>query len=311
MPIDLIGAVVAWLVAASGDAGIRLIRGSGDERMLRKAVRVAVDAVVRDADPALRKQLRAGLTLCFSSPPAMKLDGATPPGAWLRSAITAQVSQLEGWVNNDTGRPFYQDVPVDPAWLSGRVTDAVLGALRQVVASGNLPELFRDMDTTEVLARLDALGLFGQQQDARLKAIEHSLGLRNQAVATAALAPEEYQEAFLKLYKVPHHDLAGILPYLAGHVTSAIISVAAPYEGHRLKDADLQFIRQNLQVSVVALRHEGDAEWLAGGAVSETPLTERAELLVCGPKLAIAKLRARLGTPEPGAVPAQPRSSPK
>jgi hypothetical protein len=311
MPIDLIGAVVAWLVAASGDAGIRLIRGSGDEGKLRKAVRVAVEAVVREVDPALQKQLRAGLILCFSSPPAMKLDGTTPTGDWLRSAIVTQVSQLEGWVNNDTGRPFYQDVPVDPAWLSGRVTDAIVGALRQVVASGNLPELVRGVDTTDVLGRLDALGLLGQQTAARLKAIEQSVGLRNQAVATAALAPEEYQEAFLKLYKVPHYDLAGILPYMAGHVTSAIVMVPAPFEGHRLKDADLQFIRQDLQVSVVALRHEGDAEWMAGGAVSETPLTERAELLVCGPKLAIAKLRAQFGGPESEAVPAPPRSSPK
>lgn len=310
MPIDLIGAVVAWLVAASGDAGIRLIRGSGDERMLRKAVRVAVDAVVREADPALQKQLRAGLTLCFSSPPAMKLDAATRAGDWLPSAIAAQISQLEGWVNNDTGRPFYQDVPVDPAWLSGRVTDAIIGALRQVVASGNLPEVVRDMDTIEVLARLDVLGLLGQQTTARLKVIEQSVGLRNQAVASAALASEEYQEAFLQLCKVPHYDLAGILPYLAGHVTSAIVTVPAPYEGHRLKDAELQFIRQDLQVSVVALRHEGDAEWLAGGAVSETPLTEGAELLVCGPKRAIAKLRARLSTPETEAGPAQLRSSP-
>jgi hypothetical protein len=44
---------------------------------------------------------------------------------------------------------------------------------------------------------------------------------------------------------------------------------------------------------VVALRHKGDAEWLAGGAVSETPLTDGAELLVCGPKGAVGRLRAR------------------
>lgn len=159
MPIDLIGAVVAWLVAASADAGIRLIRGSHDERMLRKALAVAVNTVVKEADPALQKPLRAGLALCFSSPLAMSLDGSTPTGDWLRSAIAAQVSQLEGWVNNDTGRRFFEDAPVDPAWLTERVTDAIIGALRQVVASGSLPELVRGVDTTDVLARLDALGL--------------------------------------------------------------------------------------------------------------------------------------------------------
>lgn len=283
MPIDLIGAVVAWLVAASGDAGIRLIRGSRDGRMLRKALAVAVDAVVKEADPAVQEPLREGLRMCFSSPPTMKLDGATPTGDWLRSAIAAQVSELEGWVNNDTGRPFYEDAPVDPAWLTERITNAIIEALRQVVASLGLPELVRGVDTTDVLARLDALGLL----------FEQSIDLRNQAVVSAALAPEEYLEAFLKLCKVPHHDLVGILPYLAGHVTSAIVMVPSQYEGHRLKDDGLQFIRKDLQVAVVALRHDGDSEWLAGGAVSETPLTDGAELLVCGPKLAIAKLRTR------------------
>jgi hypothetical protein len=261
--------------------------------MLRKALAVAVNTVVKEADPALQKPLRAGLALCFSSPLAMSLDGSTPTGDWLRSAIAAQVSQLEGWVNNDTGRRFFEDAPVDPAWLTERVTDAIIGALRQVVASGSLPELVRGVDTTDVLARLDALGLLSRQVAAGLKAIEQSVGLRNQAVVSAALAPEEYLEAFLKLCKVPHHDLVGILPYLAGHVTSAIVTVPSHYEGHRLKDNGLQFIRQDLQVSVVALRHEGDSEWLAGGALSETPLTDGAELLVCGPKLAIAKLRTR------------------
>ena len=120
-----------------------------------------------------------------------------------------------------------------------------------------------------------------------------SIRLRNQAVASAALAPDEYLEAILKLCKVPVRDLVGILPYIAGHVTSAIVTVPSEYEGSRLKDHGLQFIRHDLQLAVVALRRGGDSEWLAGGVVSETPLTLGAELLVCGPKLAIAKLRTR------------------
>jgi Domain of unknown function (DUF4062) len=120
-----------------------------------------------------------------------------------------------------------------------------------------------------------------------------SIGLRRQAVASAAAAPDEYLKAILELCKVPVRDLASILPYIAGHVASAIVTVPSQYEGSRLKDHRLQFIRQDLQLAVVALRHRGDSEWLAGGAVSEAPLTLGAELLVCGPKLAIAKLRTR------------------
>jgi hypothetical protein len=301
MPIDLIGAVVAWLVSASGDAGIRLVRGSDDRRKLRKALDVAINAVVQDVPRALEQPLGQALALCFSSPPAMKLDGSTPAGDWLRAAIAAQVSQLEGWVNNDTGRPFYHDVPVDPGWLTDRLTDAIIEAMRQVVAASGLPELVHGVDTTDVLARLDTLGLLGRQIDATMKDVQQSL--RNQAVASAALASGEYLDAFLKLCKVSHYDLAGILPYLAGHVASAIVTAPARFEGHRLRDESLQFIRQELQVSVVALRHEGAAEWLAGGAVSETPLTDGAELLVCGPKRAIGALRARFDAQQAGPVP--------
>jgi hypothetical protein len=298
MPIDLIGAVVGWLVSAFGDAGIGLILGSADKRMMRRALQVAIDAVVNKADPPLRAPLRHGLTLCFSEPLAMSLDGATPVGDWLRAAIVAQVSQLDGWANNDTRRLFYQDVPVDPAWLTEQVTDAIIGALHQVVASGSLPELVHGLDITEVLARLDALSLLTRQVADRLTAMEEPADLRNQAVASAALAPQEYLDAFLRLCKVSHRDLAGILPYLAGHVASAVVTVPARYEGQRLIDEGLQFIRQELQVSVVALRHEGDKEWLAGGPVSETRLTDGAQLLVCGPKRRIDKLREQFDTPE-------------
>src|ERR1700686_2321218 len=72
-----------------------------------------------------------------------------------------------------------------------------------------------------------------------------------------AINPDERSglEAILELCKVPVRDLAGILPYIAGHVTSAIVTVPSEYEGSRLKDHGLQFIRQDLQLAVVALRH--------------------------------------------------------
>ena len=159
MPIDLIGAVVAWLVAASGDAGVRLVRGPDDKRLLRRAVGVAVDLVVGQVDPPFQGPLRQLLEQCFSSRPSLEPDALTPVGEWLRVAIKAQVTEASGWVNNDTGRLFSEEVPVSPEWLAGHVTDAIVGALRQVVAEGGLAELVHGVDTADLLDRLDAIGL--------------------------------------------------------------------------------------------------------------------------------------------------------
>src|ERR1035438_9632193 len=113
MPIDLIGAVVAWLVALSGDTGIRLLRGSRDKRMMHDALRVAVGSVVEQADPTVRGSLRAALCECSSAPLLLQVDISVPIGVWLRSAITEQVMQLENWVNNESGRPFREYVSVE------------------------------------------------------------------------------------------------------------------------------------------------------------------------------------------------------
>jgi hypothetical protein len=180
MPIDLIAAVVAWLVAASGDAGIRLVRGSRDKRMLREAMQVAVDAVVQQADPTLRNGLRSALAECFSAPPVLQPDGTTPVGDWLRAAIAAQVTQLATWMNNDSQRPFLEDVPVDIGWLAERLTEVIIEALRQVVARGGLPELVRGVDSSDVQARLDALG-------SQLRLLNDS--------ASAETTPEPLREA--------------------------------------------------------------------------------------------------------------------
>ncbi len=67
-------------------------------------------------------------------------------------------------MHSDTCQPFYQAVPVDRGWLVEQVTNAVLTALRRVVvAAGGLAELVHGLDTTEVLARLDALGVQGRE----------------------------------------------------------------------------------------------------------------------------------------------------
>jgi Effector-associated domain 2 len=157
MPIDLTGAVVAWLVAVCGDTGIRLIRGSPDKRLLLEAVDVAVSAVVVQADPVLREPLRAGLAWCFSGPPQFVPDGSARLDDLLKAAVGRQIERLDNWVDHGTGRSFYQQVPVSQRWLTSEVTKAVVQALRQVVAKSSPAELVHGLDTADMLARLDAL----------------------------------------------------------------------------------------------------------------------------------------------------------
>jgi hypothetical protein len=73
MPVDLVGALVGWLVSLVGDAGIRLVRRSSDERALRQAITLAIDKVVKQADPSSSELLYLGLRECFSGPPQLGL----------------------------------------------------------------------------------------------------------------------------------------------------------------------------------------------------------------------------------------------
>jgi len=158
MPIDLVGALVGWLVSVVGDAGIRLALPSAKERALRKTMGLAIDQVVARVAVSSREALRAGLWECFLRPPQLRLDASTNIGDSLRAAIAAQVSQLDQMVQNTaTGQPFYQAVLVDPAWLREQITAAILTALRQVVAESELAELVHALDMAEVLARLETL----------------------------------------------------------------------------------------------------------------------------------------------------------
>jgi tetratricopeptide (TPR) repeat protein len=159
MPVDLVGALVSWLVSLVGDAGIRLVRRSPDERALSKAMALAIDKVVEQADSSHREVLRLGLKECFSVPPRLGLGASASVSEGLRAAIAAQVAQLDDMVHCDTGQPFYQVVVMDRGWLVEQVTAAILTALRQVVAAGGLIELVRGVDAAEVLARLGTLAV--------------------------------------------------------------------------------------------------------------------------------------------------------
>lgn len=84
MPVDLVGALVGWVVSLVGDAGVRLVRRSPDERALSKAMGLAIDRVVEQADSSSQEGLRVGLKECFSAPPRLRLDATTSVGEGLR-----------------------------------------------------------------------------------------------------------------------------------------------------------------------------------------------------------------------------------
>lgn len=119
---------------------------------------------------------------------------------------------------------------------------------------------------------------------------------RGRAVLATARAPEERIQAILDVVKAPHRELAGILPFLSQDVSAEILTAPASVEGRRLKD--LPFVRQEFQVAVVALRHPGGSEWIAGGEITETPILEGTELLACGPPESMTPLRQRLAEPD-------------
>ena len=153
VPVDIAAAIVGWLVQVSADAGVHLVRGSADDRALKKALRAAIREVVAEVSPQSRKALENELRQCFSSSLRLRLDASTSLDHNLRAAITTQLSGLGQLENRETRRRFYEDVGITPDWLAGRITDAIIAALRQV---GSLPELVERMDIAEILAALRA-----------------------------------------------------------------------------------------------------------------------------------------------------------
>jgi hypothetical protein len=93
--------------------------------------------------------------------------------------------------------------------------------------------------------------------------------------------------------KAPDSALAAVMPLLREDVASDIVTVPGSYDGKRLVDPELQFLRQELNVTVFALRRPGDAKWCGGGRVSTTVLTAGTELAVAGEPGDIAHLHRR------------------
>jgi hypothetical protein len=77
MPVDLVGALVGWVVSLTANAGIRLVRSSPDERASSKAMGLDYRPGGR-ADRSVRSRGAApGAAECFSAPPRLGLDAST------------------------------------------------------------------------------------------------------------------------------------------------------------------------------------------------------------------------------------------
>src|SRR5918992_454935 len=153
----LVDPVSGWLAGRLGDAWLNLLHGSPDERLVRRSMADAVEAVMEEAEPESREAMRSGLALCFNKPPPASL-GADPAGG-LRDAVAAQVALLrEMQAADGTGRMFFDSVPVEEEWLTAELTNAFEAALREGVAPPLDPaELVQALDAQWIRASLSEL----------------------------------------------------------------------------------------------------------------------------------------------------------
>jgi len=160
MPVDLVGPIIAWLVSTLGDSGVGLVRSSRDKREFRHAVRGAVEVVAREANlsPETIAALQHGIRRCFLSPPRLRPDSSVSVAEGLRTAIITQLASVEDRVSHDIGRPFHDEAGVEPGWLTVRIADSLIEALRQYVAARSVAELVHGLNAAELSARLEDLG---------------------------------------------------------------------------------------------------------------------------------------------------------
>jgi len=90
-------------------------------------------------------------------------------------------------------------------------------------------------------------------------------------------------------------SLLTMIPLLAEDVdvASAVVTLSADYDGKTLTEPDLQWIRQDLNISVFAAKRPKDATWRGGGRISTLRLAAGTELAVAGDRADIQELMRR------------------
>ena len=112
----------------------------------------------------------------------------------------------------------------------------------------------------------------------------------------AELADKEHGDEFAEAAKdAPDSVLEAVIPLLREDVASDVIEVGPTYNGKRLIDPELSWLRQELNIHVFAVNRPGDGEkWSGGGRISELPLPTGSRPAVVGEKPDIVAAEPRL-----------------
>jgi proteasome lid subunit RPN8/RPN11 len=92
--------------------------------------------------------------------------------------------------------------------------------------------------------------------------------------------------------KTSEDNLEGVLALLESEdIGVEQISLPSGYTGKTLTSPELQHVRQDLKLSVIAIRRPGEPLWVAGGQISDEPLPDGTTLLVAGPPESLRAFR--------------------
>lgn len=208
----MVGAGVGFVVQLFGTGMIELVRGPAEQKALRAVVKRAIESVVEQAGPSARPRLRRGLQQCFEAPRLLELDSSVEPVPAFRAAIAAQVEQLEGWVDSDTGRPYYAGIDLTPQWVRYEVTDALLRAVRHHAATtGRLAPLAQALDAADNKATLDEVR-------RQLAEIKQAVSVAGQAMSDADGDPSSRSALNYDLTRLDSHELGRLIQDLCSAV---------------------------------------------------------------------------------------------
>ena len=116
-------------------------------------------------------------------------------------------------------------------------------------------------------------------------------------VETGFYEKEHGVEFVAAAVKAPDTTLAAVIPLLRQDAASSVLELPAHLGGRRLRDPELSWVRQELNVTVFAIQRPADGQaWCGGGRISEMVLPATTKLAVVGDKSDIGVVRERLTT---------------
>jgi hypothetical protein len=112
----------------------------------------------------------------------------------------------------------------------------------------------------------------------------------------ARLSKKEHGDEFAEAAKeAPDSVLEAVIPLLREDVGSDVVELGPSYDGKRLVDPELAWLRPELNITVFAINRPGDGDrWTGGGRVSELQLPAGTKLALVGERADIAAAAERL-----------------